>query len=73
MCRSKTEDLVREAIGILKSVGAEEACHSFSSEFAPDLPLCDYNNTLLRRLESDATHDESSWFYVPVGIGTKAG
>jgi hypothetical protein len=60
---TRTEDSVREAIGILESVGAEGACHPFSSEFAPDLPLCDYDNTLLRRLESDSAHDESSWFY----------
>jgi hypothetical protein len=61
---SRTEDSVQEAIAILESVGAAGVCHPFTNDFAPALPLCHHDSTLLRRLES--THNvrnEGSWFY----------
>jgi hypothetical protein len=44
-------------------VGVAGACHPYTNDFAPHLPLCDFDNTLLRRLETESTHDESGWFY----------
>jgi hypothetical protein len=63
------EHSVQEAIGILESLGAAGVCHPYTNDFAPAIPLCDYDNTLFRRLEyeyeseSESSHHESSWFY----------
>jgi hypothetical protein len=60
---SRTEDSVQEAIAILESVGAAGVCHPLTNDFAPALPLCHYDSTLLRRLHEESSHNEGSWFY----------
>ena len=64
---NRTEDSVQEAIAILESVGAAGVCHPFTDDFAPALPLCPHESTLLRRLEYTYTHNvqdsEDGWYY----------